>query len=232
MKTLTRQQVLGQISEFFHADYHKVETTRFHAGEPILFAANCGTEIGFGFCVVTGDRIFHVYYYHDEGVFGPHRERITLSRQSDNWDVFEKMWNIGYSGHETWTYGPPTSPLTSKESKSQSVKETSLARVVEISRHDYTINWHGRETTFVSITPNTPQRYDSWLVLYSLQEGQALYELLDGLVRQPAGSPQQGDTAGKAEIMASIRELAQLRDSGAITPHEFETKKRELLARL
>jgi uncharacterized membrane protein YdbT with pleckstrin-like domain len=36
----------------------------------------------------------------------------------------------------------------------------------------------------------------------------------------------------QAEIMATLTSLASLRDSGAITPDEYETKKTELLARL
>ena len=45
----------------------------------------------------------------------------------------------------------------------------------------------------------------------------------------PAAAPAQ---PGQAEIMATLNSLAAMRDSGAITPDEYETKKTELLARL
>jgi hypothetical protein len=46
----------------------------------------------------------------------------------------------------------------------------------------------------------------------------------------PAPAPQAStDTAG---IVEQIKQLASLRDAGAITPEEFEAKKRDLLARI
>jgi len=39
-------------------------------------------------------------------------------------------------------------------------------------------------------------------------------------------------TASQSEALATLNQLAQLRDSGAITPQEFEVKKAEILARV
>jgi len=50
----------------------------------------------------------------------------------------------------------------------------------------------------------------------------------------PAMAPAMGAPvqSGQAEIMSTLTGLANLRDHGAITPDEYETKKTELLARL
>jgi hypothetical protein len=45
----------------------------------------------------------------------------------------------------------------------------------------------------------------------------------------PAPAPAQ---SVQAETMATLNSLAAMRDSGAITPDEYESKKTELLARL
>ena len=51
----------------------------------------------------------------------------------------------------------------------------------------------------------------------------------------PAAAPAAaapGPASAQADAMAAINSLAALRDSGAITPEEFETKKAELLSRI
>jgi len=45
-------------------------------------------------------------------------------------------------------------------------------------------------------------------------------------------APAPAPAATSADAMAQIDQLARLRDSGAITPEEFDTKKAELLARI
>ena len=51
--------------------------------------------------------------------------------------------------------------------------------------------------------------------------------------RRLATAEEERQRAARAdEVTAALRQLAELRDSGVLTPEEFETKKAELLARL
>ncbi len=59
----------------------------------------------------------------------------------------------------------------------------------------------------------------------------AANERLEELRRRPASEP--GTSAAAAEsIPSKLKELAELRDAGIVSEHEFATKKAELLSRL
>lgn len=52
------------------------------------------------------------------------------------------------------------------------------------------------------------------------------------LSRLPTASPAEPDTPASDDPVEQLRKLGELRDSGVITPEQFETKREELLRRI
>ncbi len=66
-------------------------------------------------------------------------------------------------------------------------------------------------------------------------DGKEMTDLIRHRLAQPKGSapaPPAAAGDGSAGILATLRQLGELRDAGVVTPEEFEAKKAELLARL
>jgi uncharacterized membrane protein YdbT with pleckstrin-like domain len=69
-------------------------------------------------------------------------------------------------------------------------------------------------------------------LLWEKRDTQDIADAVRGAGAQPAVTAAAAPTQSAQEIADSIERLAQLRDSGAITPEEFEAKKAELLDRI
>jgi predicted cobalt transporter CbtA len=68
-------------------------------------------------------------------------------------------------------------------------------------------------------------------LLWEKRDAQDIADAVRGAAAQPAVAAAPA-TQSAQEIADSIERLAQLRNSGAITPEEFEAKKAELLDRM
>jgi hypothetical protein len=142
-----------------------------------------------------------------------------------------------YKKYKYYTWGTPSSPLTSKEQESRFLEETPLKQISQVKVHnEYPTEYGGRKTTIVELqfslsTGMLFPRYNS-ICFYDLKQGKAVYDIIQNAMQGTLIVPKFEPKQAQPDIPALIEALAKLHGEGILSDQEFETKKRELLSRL
>ena len=218
MPTLSQDQVLSEISEFFHADYQLIADTVLQGHEQIIWAGNhsygrspVGEHGGmerFGYLLVTSYRIVLVSFPEEYGWFRRGgRERIYLEG----------------SHIEEFAYGAPSRPLTEYEINGRSVSEALLRNIVSVERKDYQAKQRVAPKFVRLVVQFLPDR--SWtFLLHDPGEGQELYDILQHAVSNPPNEPGEG-------LLTELERLSAMHRRGDLDDDEFDRAKGRLLER-
>lgn len=213
-QALTHEQVLPQISEFYHSDFRQLAKSVLQSDEDVIWAGNTthladvGRFFGFGY-LITSYRIIHVSFIVERGILGGGRETIHVEDK-------------GYSALDI-----PHRPLSAKELITRSVGEVAFQSISQVRRREVKART-GHETTLVELSINVSggSLFPYSILFYSFQDGQEVYEFLQNSIRN-RNMPSQAvpDIADQRQLA----KLAKLHQDKAITKEEYEAAKRKLL---
>ncbi len=216
-QTLTNEQVLSRMSEFYHEDFQQLAKSMLQSDENIIWAGNqsevlyYGSSGYLGYFLITSYRAIRVNFAVEFGLFGG-REKIKVGKDSSGHDDFRAV-------------SLPSQPLTTKEKQRRYGSEALLRNISRVERTDFKIRRQDKDTTLVELYVHlSPEGAlgSGPMTFYSLQDGQEAYEILQRAMRGET-------TETQGNLVDKLERLATLRKSGDLSDVEFEKAKQQLL---
>jgi hypothetical protein len=203
---LTQEQALARIHQFYQDGFRHLISSWLRPNEHLFWAGNHSAYWGeplsqLGYLVITTYRVLCVNFEVSFGMFSG-RRKIKYQDQYVAIDL-------------------PSKPLTSKEKDSKEVREVSLRNIPGIERHDFEMGG----TTYVQLWIKLEPEGVILATLYSLQDGQEAYNILQDAIRNGGL-----ETRSNSDIADQLAKLAKLFQDKAITKEEYEAAKAKLLA--
>jgi hypothetical protein len=206
--TLSQQQVLSRINKIYHDDFGELAKLVIQPNEKIIWAGDqselWSEDRGYlGYVIITSYRFLSITF----------DWQITTG-------LFAGRSRISYE-YKYIALAPPSKHLTREERERRKVTEILLRDISAVERKDFKM----RDMTLVNLLIShygSASRLST--TLYSLHDGQEVYNLLQNSIRE-----RENESSTISDIGDQLTKLAKLFQADLITKEEYEAAKAKLL---